>query len=280
MMFFGFNEDIYERYFKNTQPRAGCLPDFHFMKAALTKSRLRQWVEMALYAVFYWLGLVGVVMAANEPVAGVAPEFSELIERCAPTVHPETMAALISAESRGHQFAIADAGPVNMPWSQRKHLVRSYYMGSIDAAVAKAMGLIANGHTVSLGLAQINDRNLARLGLSVRAVFDPCTNLAAGGKIVTEFYERAVRTFGPGERALRAAISAYNSGNWFRGEKEGYVGLVYKQVGRTLAMRSTAAVPAIRSASVVPSRMQETKTKKTVGDRVFAMSANGFVVTE
>lgn len=183
--------------------------------------------------------------SAAAVLSGVDPVFSALIARCAPTVHPETMAAVISAESRGHQFAIADAGPVNLPWAQRKHLVRSFYLGSVDLSVAKAEELIASGHTVSLGISQINDRNLKSLGLSIKDVFDPCTNIAAGGKILTGFYQRAVRSFGPGPIALRAALSGYNSGDWLRGDRDGYVDLVYKQVGRPLNMQTAVIVPKI-----------------------------------
>ena len=129
----------------------------------------------------------------------------------------------------------------------------------------------------SLGLAQVNDRNLHKLGLSVREVFEPCTNLAAGGKILTDFYQKAMQKFGPGSRALRASISAYNSGDWMRGENEGYVGLVYKQVGRPLAMRSVSVVPAIKAAGIhVVARPNE-----TIGSqRKFSMSVSGFVVGE
>lgn len=195
-----------------------------------------------------WL-LLGTSLASAMPIAplgsgaaGVSSELSGLISRCAPTVHPETMAALISAESKGHQFALADAGPLNMPWAKRKYLVRSYYFSSVDEATEMAEALIARGHTVSLGLTQVNDRNLAGLGISIREVFEPCVNLSAGGKIITEFYGKAVRQFGAGPRALRAAISAYNSGDWARGERDGYVNLVFKQRGKPLELRSDGVV--------------------------------------
>ncbi len=152
--------------------------------------------------------VVGQDRAIGATVTGVSAEMWELLSRCAPTVHPETMAAVISAESRGHRFAIADAGPVNLPWSQRKSMVRSFYFGTAQEAAEKANELIAAGHTVSLGPAQINDRNLRPLGLTVESVFDPCTNVAAGGQILTNFYQRAAKQFGYGGRALRAALSA------------------------------------------------------------------------
>ncbi len=220
---------------------------------------------------------------AGEPaVAGVDDGFSALIARCAPTVHPETMSAVISAESRGNQFAIADAGPVALPWSQRKTMVRSFYMGTLDESVAKATELIAAGHTVSLGLAQVNDRNLARYGLTVRDVFDPCTNVSVGGKILTDFYVRAVAKFGANQRALHAAISAYNSGDWVRGAKDGYVTTVYRQVGRPLAMKNAtpSSSPPKALAAVRPAPFRGVKGTSTIPygapPRAFLMVSGDF----
>ena len=203
--------------------------------------------------------------AADPQATAPAVAASELLQRCASSVHPKTMAAIIAAESKGHPFAIADAGPVRLPWSQRKHLVRSYYEPSLDAATARADALIAAGHTVSLGLAQINDRNLASLGLSVREVFEPCTNVGAGAKILTAFYRKASASFGAGERALRAAISAYNSGDWLRGERDGYVAIVYRKAGHQLERRALT-VPAIGD-------------KQTTGDDQFSSTGRSFTMS-
>lgn len=221
--------------------------------------------------------LNGVMMpggAAVAQVRGVDPGFAALIEECAPTVHPETMASVISAESRGHQYAIADAGPVNLPWAQRKALVRSLYPSSLIEAEALARSLIDSGHTVSLGLAQVNDRNLSKLGLTIRAMFDPCTNIAAGGKILTDFYTQAAQKYGDSPRALRAAISAYNSGDFMRGEKEGYVSLVYRQVGIPLEIKTggTKSKGGTKRPPTLPSPETEPPG--------FAMSSSGFDASE
>lgn len=236
-------------------------------------------------------------------VAGVDPALSELIARCAPTVHPETMAAVISAESRGHQFAIADAGPVHLPWSQRKSMVRSHYPSTMEEAVATAQNLIARGHTVSLGVAQVNDRNLSRMGVSVKDMFDPCTNVSVGGRILTDFYERAVKKFGAGPGTLQAALSAYNSGDWTRGARDGYVNLIYNQVGRPLALRSQRVVPKLSGTSAstpIPTataqpaasgmsavRYTQTAARSSArvprefgGQREFTMRASSFSVAE
>lgn len=169
----------------------------------------------------------GIFNVSSIAIAEERGAYREEIERCASTVDPETMSALIATESHGNQFAIADAGPVNLPWAKRKYLVRSYFMKSEDDAIQKATDLISNGHTVSLGLTQVNDRNLSALGLTLNEVFDVCTNLAAGAKILTTDYKKAVRKYGHTSAALRAALSRYNSGDWYRGEKDGYVDLIY-----------------------------------------------------
>ncbi len=218
----------------------------------------------------------GLLWAADAPIAGVSPELSQLISRCAPTVHPETMAAVISAESRGQQFAIADAGPKNLPWAQRKHLVRSFYLSTVEDAVATATSLIASGHTVSLGISQINDRNLASLGIPLRNVFDPCTNVWAGGKILTQFYEKAARQFGPGPRALRAALSAYNSGSWVRGEQDGYVNLVMQQRGKSLALKHDQRLPGVMRVAAA-GQVRARRVRETMP---FALSAAAFEIVE
>lgn len=175
---------------------------------------------------------------ASIQIPGVSSEMSDLIEKCAPRIHPETMASLISAESKGNQFDVADAGPVSMPWRDRKRLVRTLHYSSMEEAVKGATALIQNGHTVSLGLTQVNDRNLKALGITIRDAFNSCVNIAAGGNIFTAYYLQAVKQFGAGADAMRAALSAYNSGDWWRGGSDGYVDLVLNQRGKGLNLRS------------------------------------------
>jgi type IV secretion system protein VirB1 len=211
-------------------------------------------------------------MAWASPVRDVDPDVMRLIHQCAPTVHPETMTAVIVTESRGRQFAVADAGPVKLPWTQRKYLVRSFNFDTADLAVEKATELIKNGHTVSLGLSQINDRNLRGLNLSVRDVFDTCTNIAAGAYILTNFYKKATAKFGENTKALRAALSAYNSGNWIRGEQDGYVDIVYRNAG--------IPVPGFKAKEKNLSIKLLVSDKKQVLSKSFAMTSNHFVVGE
>jgi type IV secretion system protein VirB1 len=123
---------------------------------------------------------------------------------CAQGVSPRTMAAVVSVESSGWPLTIHD-----------NSADRSYTFTDRRKAVSAADALLAAGHNVDLGLAQINSSNLAGLGLTPAQTFDSCTNLRAGATILRRAYISAVRRFGVGQTALRFALSAYNSGSLF-----------------------------------------------------------------
>lgn len=136
-----------------------------------------------------------------------------LAVQCAPRVAPETVLAVAHAESALDPLAIGvnDGAPVRLrPQTPAE-------------AAGLARDLIAQGRDIDLGLGQINVRNLARLGLTLEAAFDPCQNLAASARILEEGYRRGVARVGAGQPALRIALSYYNTGDPQRGERNGYV---------------------------------------------------------
>lgn len=139
--------------------------------------------------------------------------------QCAPNVAPSTIAAIIHVESGGNPFAIGVNG-----WKGEK----PHPHNASDAArLAKVF--ISQGYSVDLGLMQINSRNLSGLGFNVEQILEPCTNIRAGSRILSRGYVGASRHFGPGQNALRAALSAYNTGNYELGFKNGYVAKYYGQ---------------------------------------------------
>lgn len=136
----------------------------------------------------------------------------ELMMACAPTVAPETIQQIIQVESRGDPLAIN----VNKGRLERKPT------DAADAA-ALAKGYIEQGYTVDLGLMQINSTNVARLGYRIEDMFEPCKNIAAGARVLSEFYTLAKPKHDTEQAALRAALSAYNTGNFINGFTNGYV---------------------------------------------------------
>ena len=165
-------------------------------------------------------------------------DLARLARDCAPGVAVETLTAVAQAESGLDPLALNLNGRGG--GKQR--------VGSREEAIALATELIVKqGRSVDLGLMQVNSANLARLGLSIAEAFDPCRNLAAGGRILAAGYAYPVSGKGDPQRALRVALSRYNTGHPERGFANGYVAAVEDAAERV--------VPAIRLRSNPPARV-------------------------
>jgi type IV secretion system protein VirB1 len=99
---------------------------------------------------------------------------------------------------------------------------------------------------------QVNSRNLAALGTTVEQVLDPCTNLQAAATILTADYAEAARTRGDGQPALQAALSAYNTGDFYRGFANGYVARYYEPGGVPALTGGVHEVAAVKRAAPPP----------------------------
>lgn len=142
-----------------------------------------------------------------------------LASQCAPSVAPQTVLAIVQTESRGRPFALNVNGG-----SQPRAPT------SAASAAVIAQRHIAAGYSVDLGLGQINSRNMRWLGLTWETVFDPCTNIAALGAVLTSNFN-SVKAGRDPQTALRVALSMYNTGSQTRGFRNGYVGKVVGNAG-------------------------------------------------
>jgi type IV secretion system protein VirB1 len=124
-----------------------------------------------------------------------------LVAHCAPTVAPSTMMAIIQVESSGNPLAIGD-----------NTTRRSYYPRNRATAEVLAQRLLQARHSLDLGIAQIDSMNFAGFGVDAHTLFDPCTNLNVGSRILAGDYAFATRRYGRGQVALRHAIDMYNTG--------------------------------------------------------------------
>lgn len=155
-----------------------------------------------------------------------------LAASCAAHVAPDTMLAVARVESGLDPLVIG----VNGPSPQR------LTVASPAAASALASRLIAEGRNIDLGLAQINVRNLAPLGLSLADAFDPCRNLAASAVMLRNGWTRVSAGAGPAA-ALQATLSLYNTGTTGRGLRNGYVAKVVAAALRETPERLPLPVP-------------------------------------
>lgn len=155
-----------------------------------------------------------------------------LVNECAPQVHPTTMHAILSVESGQNPYAI---GVVKGRLARQPR--------SKAEAVATARALAAAGWNFSMGPAQINRYNLNAYGLTYETAFEPCKNIRAGAQILKSCYDRAQKVLSNDQQALRAAISCYYSGNFTTGFKADFKGQP-PYVQKVLA-RASAIVPVI-----------------------------------
>jgi hypothetical protein len=111
-----------------------------------------------------------------------------LASQCAPNLDQNLIAGIAKHESGLNPLVLHD-----------NTTSRSYAPGTASEARALAADLIhVQGHSVDLGLMQINSRNLAYLGLPESEAFDSCQSIRAAA-------------------TLFRAISYYNTGSPTRG---------------------------------------------------------------
>lgn len=152
-------------------------------------------------------------------------QLTRLARQCAPNVAVSTLAAIAQTESSLDPVAVHDntARIAEAPQGRAE-------------ATDLASRLIAAGHSVDLGLMQVNSTNLALLGITIEDAFDPCRSIAAGAAILTAGYAGGA-SHGERQAALRVAISRYNTGNAERGFSNGYV--------RRVELANARVVPAL-----------------------------------
>lgn len=172
---------------------------------------------------------------------------AQLAATCAPSVHPETMAALVHAESGRSPYAIGVNGPGG----------GSLVPSTREQAVSLASRLIAAGHSIDLGLAQLNARYNAARRITLSEVFDPCTNLAVAGRVLTTCFERQPASL-DAQAKLRRALSCYNTGGDTAGLTNGYVVRVQASAGivvPAIRLAGEAAPPSSTPNSTLPSQV-------------------------
>ncbi len=123
-------------------------------------------------------------------------QLTVLAATCAPGVAPATIAALAKVESGFETNSIND-----------NTAKREYKAADKAEAVAIAQQLQKAGHSIDLGLMQINNQNFGWTGLTLEEAFDPCASMRAAEAILTGF-------------------SKYNTGSPKRGFTNGYVAKV------------------------------------------------------
>ena len=169
------------------------------------------------------------------------PAAARLASEYAPKVDRGTLLAFAYRESRLQPFAIHDNATG-----------RSVFPASAEEAVSLARLRLAQGHSLDLGIMQVNSANLTRTGLTVTTAFDAGESMRAGAMILTAGYRQCLHgNASPDDAwqqaALRCAASVYNTGREQAGILNGYQAGVWRA--------AAVVVPAIQvgAAGTLPS---------------------------
>ncbi len=133
--------------------------------------------------------------------------FSQLVGVCAPAEFMDDanwsarLLAIAKVESALNPLAIHDNTTGN-----------GYEPRNRYEAERVASQLLHAGHSLDLGLMQINTANFSHEGLTIASSFDSCRSIRAGANILRK----------ASERATRIALSIYNTGDPARGISNGY----------------------------------------------------------
>jgi len=118
------------------------------------------------------------------------------------------MAAVIAVESGGNPYAIHD-----------NTTAVSYAPPTLGEAIGIGELLVDRGHSVDLGIAQINSGNMAHYRIGVASLFNPCVNVNVGARILRDAWRSAIGRYGSAPevrpRVVFAAAQGYNSGSLF-----------------------------------------------------------------
>jgi type IV secretion system protein VirB1 len=125
--------------------------------------------------------------------------FVDLAQTCAPFVASETLAGVVSLESR---FA-----PFNIRINSGQPLKKQ--PASKAEAIEIATSLVAEHHNIQVGLGGIGVEELQKLKLSISDAFDPCLNLQATATLLDGYYRLAVKAGADSARAEQVMLQSY-----------------------------------------------------------------------
>jgi type IV secretion system protein VirB1 len=160
------------------------------------------------------------IPAATQAEPLTHSEFALLAARCASAVPVATLKAVAWTESGFDPWALHD-----------NTTGRTENASSLELAATDATRWVEQGHSVDVGLMQINAANFHALGMTVPDALDPCMSLAGGAAVLRAAYGGGV-TPAEQQAALLMALSRYNTGSPFQGIMNGYVRTVLENAER------------------------------------------------
>ena len=184
--------------------------------------------------------------------------FNAMVKKCAKDIDPMTFQAIARTESSFNPYAIGvvDGALKRQPENKAE-------------AVNAVKRLRQQGYNFSMGIVQVNLKNMRPYGLTDETIFDVCENLRVGGAILKDCFNRAK---GDSQQRLQQALSCYYSGNFRRGfaSHDNYVARVVNNArlnnpNQMIRPPKIAAKPVMMKTSTTIPAIDTTRPVKAVG---------------
>lgn len=140
-----------------------------------------------------------------------------LIHQCVPSAVQPYMSAIVQVESKGNPLAMNLNNGYQLQFQPK----------SEDQAKKWISALEQKHYNFDVGLAQVNNKNAIKYGYKSTDLLNPCINLKVASDILIQNYKDALVHSKHNSDAMQKAISAYNTGNFRSGFRNGYVHKVY-----------------------------------------------------
>ena len=172
--------------------------------------------------------------------------FADLAQTCAPFVASETLAGVVSLESRFAPFNIR----INSGLPLKKQPATKV------EAIEIATTLAADHQDIQLGLGGIGLDDLRRMKLTISDAFDPCLNLKATATLLDGYYRLAVKVGADETRAEQVMLqSFYGRDDPSIGAMVNYDDQVRRAIDRlkpTIAILTIGGTAAVESDEAAP----------------------------
>ena len=137
------------------------------------------------------------------------------IEQCKnPTVPTSIVRMIVQEESSKNPYA------VNVNKDGKSFI--SFIPKTKDEAITIAQSYINAGFSVDVGYMQLNSDNFKQLNTTLEIALDPCKNIYLSSTIFYNFYKDTSKKDSSITR-VQKSLSAYNTGSYELGFKNGYV---------------------------------------------------------
>lgn len=141
-------------------------------------------------------------------------DYSPYLQCSDPYAHRSVMTAIVKVESGGNPWAININNKGVRLLAQPK---------TKEEAISWVNWFNDRNYNIDIGIAQVNIKNIKRMGYSPTQFLDPCLNLKIASQILLDNYKSSSKKTLNSDDAVKLAISAYNTGNFRDGYKNGYV---------------------------------------------------------